>query len=149
MAIELVGLSVFAQLSAAPIVAAAYNQISVLGSPANLAVVPALFVLIPAGFIAALVGCAWPAAAAALFHGIVAPVLHFIVATVVFFAGLPRASIAEPDLPTWAIVAYYVVLIGGGAMLRIVHPRDDEPSTVSSEPSEPAAEDPGALAEHI
>jgi competence protein ComEC len=115
---ELVGLSFFAQLAAAPVVALAYNQVSVLGFFANLCVVPSLFVLIPAGFLAALIGVVSTPAAAPLFKLVVAPVLHYIVATVTYFANLPGCSYSVRTLPVAAIVGFYGLLLGGAVGLK-------------------------------
>ena len=59
-AVELAGLSLFAQLGSLPIVASDYNEFPLTGWLANLLVVPTLFLLIPLGFIGALVWGAIP-----------------------------------------------------------------------------------------
>ena len=46
---EMIGLSLLAQIGALPIVAASYNEVSLSGWLANLLVVPALFVAHPPG----------------------------------------------------------------------------------------------------
>lgn len=107
---ELMGLSLFAQLAASPIVAEAYNQISVLGIFANLCAVPMLFVLLPAGFLAAACGCVSLALGGALFRWLVAPILHVLVAVVIFFAHLPGCSLSVASLPAVALLGYYGLL---------------------------------------
>lgn len=114
---ELAGLSLVAQLAAAPVVAQAYNQVSVLGVFANLCVVPLLFLLIPAGFLAAIAGCISRVLGGVLFHVVVAPLLHALVALVVFFANLPGASLSVAPLPLSVIFAYYGVLYGGSLLI--------------------------------
>ncbi|HEX5323100.1 MAG TPA: ComEC/Rec2 family competence protein, partial [Capsulimonadaceae bacterium] len=141
-AIELVGLSFIAQLSAAPVVAVAYNQFSVLGFFANLCVVPALFLLIPAGFFASLLGVASPIAAGVVFK-LVASLLHYIVATVTFFAALPGCSFSVRPLSLVAILAYYGLLYGVAIALKAVahrragHRSEEAPKSTAGQPASP------------
>ena len=56
---DMIGLSLLAQLGALPVVAASYNEVSLTGWLANLLVVPALFIVIPLGFLGAALWGLW------------------------------------------------------------------------------------------
>ncbi len=108
---ELAGLTLFAQLGAAPVLASAFNLVSILGSVANLIVVPILFYLIPVGLLVAISGIWLPHATSLVAHILVSPAIAVIVAVVRAFAGIPAASISVPSPPLLAIVAYYGVVV--------------------------------------
>lgn len=148
---ELIGLSLIAQLAASPIVAQAYNQVSVLGIFANLCVVPMLFVLLPAGFLAAICGCANTALAGVLFHWMVAPLVHGLIAVVAFFAHLPGASLSVASLPLWVLIGYYGILYVSPLVYstlarssRNASASSHRPGAGSVAPLEPAVEHDGA-----
>lgn len=109
--LEMLGLSIFAQIGAAPIVASAYNEVSLIGVIANALVVPCLFVVIPLGFLGAMIGSLSPL----LGHIALAPVgkLLVFIAWVVRSCGeSPWAYRAmETPSPLW-IVCYYLMLAG-------------------------------------
>lgn len=106
-AMDLIGLTLFAQAGAWPVIARTFSVVALLGSAANLLIVPALCYLIPAGLAIGIAGIWLPAAAAFLAHWLLSPVIRAIVAGVVGAAGLPGASttIASPSLV--AIGIYY------------------------------------------
>ena len=68
-AVEGLGVTVFAQLGALPVVAASYSEVSLNGWLANLIVVPALFILIPLGLAGVLLLGLWHAAGLWLLGG--------------------------------------------------------------------------------
>lgn len=116
-ALDLCGLSILAQIGALPIVARDFNLVSLVGVPANLLAVPALFWVIPLGFAGALL---WP-----LLPGVGAALLwlcHFglawIVHTVQMCAAPPWAAIVVSSPTTGLIVAYYLVLAMCALALR-------------------------------
>lgn len=116
-AVELCGLAIVAQLGALPMVAYDYNQVSLLSVPANLLVVPTLFLVIPLGFAGVLM---WP-----LWHGAGAGLLwlcHWGLVWIVFVVRLCAApgwaAIALPSPAPGLIVAYYLVLAGCALSLR-------------------------------
>jgi competence protein ComEC len=118
--LELAGVCLFAQLGAAPIVALAFNQVSLVGPLANLVVVPCLFVVIPLGIAGAALGGLWPVAGSPLLKlaGLgVAAVLF----TVRRFGDLSWAYEAVPSPPVWTLVVYYALiwLAAGIARRRI------------------------------
>lgn len=109
--LEMLGLSLFAQIGATPIVASAYNEVSLIGFFANALVVPCLFVVIPLGFLGAMLGSLLPV----LGHIVLAPVgklITFIAWAVRSFGESSWAYRAmETPSPTW-IVCYYMLLMG-------------------------------------
>ena len=68
-ATEMAGLSLIAQLGAAPVVAQDYNEVSLVGWLANAMVVPTLFVLIPLSFLGTALWGLWHAGGAFLLAG--------------------------------------------------------------------------------
>jgi competence protein ComEC len=106
--VELTGLTLFAQLGASPVLASAFNVVSMTGSVANLIVVPVLFYLIPAGLVVAIIGIWSTASAAPVAHVLLSPVIGFITATVNQFAKLPGAEIVVASPPLWAVISFYI-----------------------------------------
>lgn len=111
-ALELVGLTLFAQIGAAPIVASAYNQVSLAGVWANLLVVPLLFALVPLGLAGALVWQIGHAAGVALLHAAGWGLVSLIGIVRAFGEAPWTARAVAPPAPIW-IVAYYAVIYGG------------------------------------
>ena len=107
--LEMIGLSVFAQLGSAPIIAAAYNEFSLSGLLANLLVVPALFLIIPLGFLTAAMSGVSSAAGAFGAMLLLAP-LDYIVAVVRACGEAPWAYRAIPTPSTAAIALYYAAV---------------------------------------
>jgi len=108
---ELVGLTLFAQAGAAPIIARSFNVVALAGSFANLIVVPILFYLIPAGLVIAIAGIWLPSIAGVLAHWLLAGPIGFIVAVVTWAARVPAAStvIASPSVVQ--IAAYFTIAV--------------------------------------
>jgi len=109
---ELLGLSLFAQLCAAPLIAYYFNQLSLLSLPVNLVVVPILFMLIPLAIITLLASTISQAAAILLSKFLLHPLLWAILHTVAWFASLPFCSLAVPSPPPVLIVFFYMILVG-------------------------------------
>ena len=111
-AVELAGLSFFAQLGSVPIVASNYNEISLTGWLANLLVVPTLFLLIPLGFAGALLWGAWHGAGACLLSAAGWGIAR-VVSVVRVFGESPWAyrSVATPPAPL--LLCFYLAVYGG------------------------------------
>lgn len=108
-ALEGIGLSGLAQLGAMPIVAASYNEVSLCGWLANLLVVPALFVLIPLGFLGVLLSDVWRFGGIRLLQ-ISGWGIERVLAVVHGFGGSEFAYRAFlPPSPLW-IFGYYAVI---------------------------------------
>lgn len=110
-AMEMVGLSLLAQVGSAPIVALAYNEVSLSGFPANVLVVPALFVLIPVGFGGALLWTVWHAPAVACF-AVAKIALLYVTHLVRWFGESAWAYRAVPTPSPLAIGLYYALVYG-------------------------------------
>ncbi|MDR3710937.1 MAG: ComEC/Rec2 family competence protein [Capsulimonadaceae bacterium] len=107
--VTLAGLNLFAQAGAAPVVARAFNVVSLAGGLANLIVVPLLFYLIPAGLALAIFGVWASDAARILASVLLTPVIRMIVASVTAIASMPGASLTIASPPVARIFAYYVL----------------------------------------
>ena len=108
---EMVGLSLMAQLGAAPIVAADYNEVSLNGFLANALVVPMLFGLIPLGFLgAALTGLGHDPGGGLL--ALTGLGLHYVVAVVRWFGESSWAYRAVLTPPPLLIFLYYALVLG-------------------------------------
>ena len=117
-ALDIVGVSLFAQIGSAPIVASAYNEISLGGIIANLLVVPWLFALIPLAVAALAVGLIWPAAGASLLTPCAA--ISRVIIGIVRRCGESDWSFrAVPDPSALAMAAYYgAVFVGAVYVAR-------------------------------
>lgn len=108
--LEMVGLSLFAQIGSAPIVASNYNEVSLIGFVANVLVVPTLFFLIPLGFLGAMLWNLWPLLGHGLFS-LTGGLLTFVVWVV---RGCGESAWAYRAMPTpspfW-IVCYYLLIL--------------------------------------
>jgi len=108
-AVEGIGLSGLAQLGSLPVVAASYDEVSLSGWLANLAVVPALFVLIPLGFTGVLLLGVWHAAGLWLLAGAGWGIGRVLV-VVHGFGGSAWSFRSIPPPPLALIVCYYAVI---------------------------------------
>ena len=113
-AVEGIGLAVLAQLGSLPIVASSYDQVSLSGWLANLIVVPALFVLIPLGFVGVLLLGVWHTAGLWLLAG-AGWGIGRVLAVVHGFGASTWSYRAIPPPPAPLVVCYYA-LIGWGAV---------------------------------
>ena len=116
-ATDMTGLSLLAQIGALPIVALNYNEVSLTGWLANLLVVPALFALIPIGFLGAALWSVW--------HGLGALLLTLtgwgierILAIVRGLGEAPWAYRALPAPPLPLILGFYCLVYGGTDAIR-------------------------------
>ena len=108
-ALEGLGLSCLAQLGSLPIVASSYDEISLTGWLANLLVVPALFVLIPLGFMGVLLLGVWHTAGLWALTGAgwgIGRVLWVVRA----FGGSAWAFRAVAPPPAPLVVCYYALI---------------------------------------
>ena len=120
---SLVAMTVGAQTTVMPLLAFHFMQISVTGYLANLAVVPLVGLLVPAGFIVAAAGMLLPplgSAGAVL----LAPVLDAVAGLSRFFAAMPMAVVAVPPLSLPGLGVSAAVLVVTVEWLRgVVRPR--------------------------
>lgn len=101
---SLIAMTASAQIAVAPLLAYHFLQVSLAGFIANLIVIPLVALLVPAGFVVALVGAVLPALAApaAVFLGPPADAVWWVAA---LFAHAPLAAVpvAAPSLPEMLI----------------------------------------------
>lgn len=118
--IDLAALTVAAQVGSAPLVAQYFNLVSPSGLPANLLIVPALFLILGLGFvfwIAALVGAPMvPATAAWLLR----PLLEYVMWAARTCSRLPFGAVAAPS-PGWVLIAAYYGILA--VVVRSAQPR--------------------------
>ena len=105
--VDLIGVAIFADLGSLPIVAANYNEISICGILANIAVVPLVFLIIPIGCLAV----ASPGIVSIALFKLAGLLVTWVDATVRFFSNIPLAYIAVPSPSPLTIVLYYAVLL--------------------------------------
>jgi len=137
---DMAGLSLLAQLGAAPIVAADYNEVSLSGWLANLIVVPALFLLLPLAFTGIGLWCLW--------HTLGGPLLGAagwgtlqIAAVVRAFAASPWAARAIPTPPAPILLSFYALVYGVtyAARQRLQPTNNARPLAPPPAPAGPAA----------
>ena len=116
-AVDGIGLSLLAQLGAMPVVASAYNDVSLVGGAANLLVVPVLFVLVPLGFAGIALCFLWHSLGALLL-GAAGRGVFGILWVVRGLGGLPFAYVALPPPPLSLVVAFYAVVFGSTEAAR-------------------------------
>ena len=133
---EMAGLSLIAQLGAAPVVAQDYNEVSLVGWLANALVVPALFALIPLSFLGTALWGLWHAGGAFLLAGAGWGVER-IVGVVRTLGELPWGYRAIPSPPLPLLLAFYGAVWWVGTR----QPGRTPPRTISppSPPSGPAS----------
>ena len=111
-ATDMTGLSLLAQLGALPVVAASYNEVSLTGWLANLLVVPALFVVIPLGFLGAALWGLWHGLGAILLVG-TGWGIGRIVSVVRLLGETSWAYRALPTPPAPLLACFYLLVYGG------------------------------------
>lgn len=111
-AVEGVGLSGLAQLGSLPVVASSYDEVSLSGWLANLLVVPALFILIPLGFVGVLLLGLWHSAGLWLLAG-AGWGIGRVLAVVHGFGGASWAFRAISPPPAPLVVCYYTLIAWG------------------------------------
>ena len=142
--IDLTGLSLFAQLGAIPLVASDYNEISLTGVPANLLVVPTLFLLVPLGFAGSLLWGVWHVGGALLLS-VSGWCIAGVIRIVRCFGESPWAyrSVETPPLPL--LLCYYAALYGvTDALSRRLAPKPAPPPAAAGS-SAPALVGSGSL----
>ena len=114
---SLLAMTVGAQTAVMPLLAFHFMQVSVTGYLANLAVVPLVGVLVPAGFIVAALGIILPplGSAGAVLLG---PVLDAVAGLSRLFSALPLAVVAVPPLSVPAVACAGAVLVASVEWLR-------------------------------
>jgi competence protein ComEC len=114
---SLVSMTVGAQTAVMPLLAFHFMQVSVTGYLANIAVVPLVGLIVPAGFLVAVTGLLLPPAGAA---GVVllGPALDAIAMLSRFFARMPLAVVQVPALSAAGLVGSAAALIGAVAWLH-------------------------------
>ena len=114
--VEMAGLSLLAQVGAAPVVAADYNEVSLSGFLANALVVPTLFAVIPLGFLGAGLWGLGHALGGALL-ALAGLGLRYVTAMVRLFGESAWASRAVTTPSPALIALYYGLIFGLGAFL--------------------------------
>lgn len=114
---SLVAMTVGAQTAVMPLLAYHFMQVSVTGYLANLAVVPLVALLVPAGFLVAAAGVLLPplASVAAVLLG---PLLDAVAGLARMFAGMPLAAISVPSLSLPDLVIAAAILVAAVEWLR-------------------------------
>jgi competence protein ComEC len=126
--LEMLGLSLLAQIGSAPIVALDYNEVSLVGFFANALVVPCLFVLIPVGFLGAALGNLWHPLGVGLLM-IDGLGLRFVVWVVRGFGEADWAYRALPSPSPLMAVLYYLAVLGMAAFRPRSQTRSPVPMT--------------------
>ena len=111
-AVELAGLSLFAQLGSLPVVMSDYNEFSLTGWLANLLVVPTLFLLIPLGFAGSLLWGLWHGAGVVLLSAAGWGTAR-VIAVVRVFGESPWAYRAVETPPVLWMLCFYSLIYGG------------------------------------
>jgi competence protein ComEC len=108
--IEIIAVTLAAQIATLPIFASTFNQVSIISAPANLLTVPLLSTLISLGGVLCLAGAIIPPLG--IFCGaIIWPLLWYIIFVVNSFAQIPLAFLTVNHFDTYLAWCYYGVLI--------------------------------------
>ncbi|GHF49742.1 DNA internalization-related competence protein ComEC/Rec2 [Deinococcus metalli] len=100
--------TVLAELATLPVIAGTFGQLPLVGLPANLLAAPIMAVLVPAGFVAGLLG---PAAAPLnLLNGVLADALLWVARTAGQFPVLPWGTVSPAGMIAYAVSALAGVL---------------------------------------
>ncbi|MDQ7858970.1 MAG: DNA internalization-related competence protein ComEC/Rec2 [Armatimonadota bacterium] len=110
------GVTAGAQVAVAPLLAAHFQAVPVAGLLANLLAVPAIAVLVPAGFALIPLVVVAPEAAAPLLRAL-GPLLDAVLWMGRTFGGLPWATAPSPPVPAWAVAAALGALGAAAAAL--------------------------------
>lgn len=116
-AVDLVMMSVLAQLGSAPLIAMRMHYVTLVSVVANLAVVPLVFLVLAIGFPAVIISTAFPSIPNPLF-GILHPILSLIVNSVLFFSKTPMSVISVGVVPPAIVFCFYVLLWGAAWIYR-------------------------------
>lgn len=106
----LIAMTVGAQVAVLPVLAYHVGRVSVAGFIANLAVVPLVGILTPAGFAAAGVGLVLPSAGAVLLAAL-RPVVALVIALAEGFSRLPGATVAVTPPGPAEVLALFLTLV--------------------------------------
>ncbi|MCB1219666.1 MAG: ComEC family competence protein [Planctomycetales bacterium] len=106
-----------AQLFVTPVLAASFNQFSLVGLFSNLLAVPLSLALLVCGALSSFGLSALPGVGTVL-SWIVTILCRLLDGLATFFAGLPFSSIAVPSPPAWAIVTFYALVLLAGEWYR-------------------------------
>lgn len=106
---HLAATTVGAQIAVLPLLAAAFQRISLAAFPANLLVLPIVAAVVPAGFLLSAIGVILPSLATALVPAFLPPVWA-VVALARLFASVPGAQVWLPPLGWWHVAAAYALL---------------------------------------
>ena len=131
--LEMLGLSLLAQIGSAPIVATSYNEVSLIGVFANALVVPMLFVVIPLGFLGAALWNVWHVLGLGLLV-MTGCGLHYVVWVVRGCGESAWAARALPTPPPFAVLCYYTLVVCGAWALRTFPPSRPLPAANSPSP---------------
>src|SRR5690606_130440 len=93
-----------------PVLAASFNQFSLVGLLSNLLAVPLSLALLVCGALSSFGLSAVPVIGSVL-SWIVTIMCRLLDGLATFFAGLPFSSIAVPSPPGWFIFAFYALLL--------------------------------------
>ena len=110
-AVDLAILSVLAQLGSAPLIAMRMHYVTLVSVIANLAVVPAVFLVLAIGFPAVIISTAFPSMPNPLFE-ILHPILMLIVNSVLLFSKTPMSVYSVGVVPPAIVVCFYALLWG-------------------------------------
>ena len=130
-AVEMAGLSLLAQIGAAPVVANDYNEVSLSGFCANAMVVPMLFGLIPLGFLGAALWGLGHALGGALL-ALTGLGLRYVTTVVRLFGESAWASRAVVTPSPMLIGLYYGIVFGVAAIFS--RPRQESRNLLTNNP---------------
>lgn len=119
-------ITVAATIATAPIIAADFSRLSLVGPLANLAIGWALLPIMATSLMLGLVATVAPSVAVAA-GALAWPFLWYFVTASTLLASSAWASVPTGVVPTWSVAAYYVAVVGG--LLLLDRRRDFGPIT--------------------
>ena len=122
---DLMVISVAIQAGLTPLMALYFHRVALAGPLANLPAVFLTGLIVPLGFVCLAVGSAWQTLAGPL-AVVVGWLVRALVASVGWFAQMPRVSYRIPGPPGWLIAACVIAFVAlAGCLWRRAHPARD------------------------
>jgi len=111
-----------------PILAGDFHRITLAAPLSNVPAVLLTGLIVPIGFLTLAVGFLWQGLAIPLAH-VLSVLAGWLLATVTWFAGWPRASYRIPGPPAWLVILFFVAFISLAVAARSkLHSRKSKPA---------------------
>lgn len=114
---DLVVLSLAIQLGMMPLLAQQFHRVTLTGPISNIPAVVLTGVIVPLGYVCLALTFVWRGLAVALAHAL-SSCVAVLLASVNWFARLPRVSYRIPGPPIWLLIAFFAALVALAGISR-------------------------------